>query len=309
MASAEGGPGPTPRQSGLALRQRILADAAVRALGDRQPLVVRLPFQWSAPDAADLVSGLAQTWLEPAGLIDTAATQLSQEVPVGDVATSLDEADAAVPDELFDSVEEAIERSGPLERILGTEHLVTQVTADALISLSYMRRDVPYDGAALVSSWITGQLNRVRVQGPRSVTLSGSSGRFAATVTNRLSRPVTVTVTAREEPGIALSTPPPVTVPAEGSATVVFDAERARAGVHNIELSATDAEGNELGQRGHVPVRAAQVSGVIWIFIGVGATLLFGAIGARLLRRVRAARGGEDDNGQDDGDQDEAADE
>ena len=39
-----------------------------------------------------------------------------------------------------------------------------------------------------------------------------------------------------------------------------------------------------------VPIRAAQVSRVIWLIMGAGAALLLGAIVGRLVRRVRAAR-------------------
>ena len=42
-AAAEGGPGPVDPTSNLALRQRILAEAALRFLDEQQPLVVNLP--------------------------------------------------------------------------------------------------------------------------------------------------------------------------------------------------------------------------------------------------------------------------
>ncbi len=41
-------------------------------------------------------------------------------------------------------------------------------------------------------AWIAGQLGSIEVDAPRAVTLSSSSGRFAATITNRLDQPVTV---------------------------------------------------------------------------------------------------------------------
>ncbi len=48
-----------------------------------------------------------------------------------------------------------------------------------------------------------------------------------------------------------------------------------------------------------VPIRAAQVSGVIWLIMGSGAVLLFGAIAVRLVRRVRAARAEQHDQPDD----------
>jgi hypothetical protein len=47
-----------------------------------------------------------------------------------------------------------------------------------------------------------------------------------------------------------------------------------------------------LGSADELPIRSAQVSKVIWLIIGIGATLLFGAILVRLARRLRRARRG-----------------
>jgi hypothetical protein len=60
--------------------------------------------------------------------------------------------------------------------------------------------------------------------------------------------------------------------------------------VHNVTLQLVDSEGAHIGSSAQVPIRAAQVSKIIWLFLGIGGALLFGAIVVRLVRRVRAAR-------------------
>ena len=68
-----GGPGPTAANDPLALRQRLLSEAALRLeAGDTAPLVVTLPTVWRGEDAASFFTDLEQPWLDL--------------VPVGDVA-------------------------------------------------------------------------------------------------------------------------------------------------------------------------------------------------------------------------------
>jgi len=52
----------------------------------------------------------------------------------------------------------------------------------------------------------------------------------------------------------------------------------------------TDGAGAPLGSSDQLPIRSAQVSGVIWLILGTGVALLFGAIAVRLFRRLRARR-------------------
>ena len=57
-----------------------------------------------------------------------------------------------------------------------------------------------------------------------------------------------------------------------------------------MTLVVTDKRGTPLGATTGLTIRSAQVSNVIWLFVGIGCALLFGAIGVRLFRRVRNAR-------------------
>ena len=60
-----------------------------------------------------------------------------------------------------------------------------------------------------------------------------------------------------------------------------------RPGIHQVRLVVTDVEGMPLGDSTGMQIRAAQVSGLIWLLLAGGALLLFGTIAIRLVRRTR----------------------
>ena len=60
-----GGPGPTAATDPLALRQRLLSEAALRLDdGGAAPLVVTLPTVWRGEDAATFFDRLDRPWLD-----------------------------------------------------------------------------------------------------------------------------------------------------------------------------------------------------------------------------------------------------
>ena len=76
----------------------------------------------------------------------------------------------------------------------------------------------------------------------------------------------------------------------QSSTTVLLNARSTQLGVHQVTLLVTDVEGTPLGPSDSLPIRANEVGRVIWVIIGVGAALLFGAIGLRLYRRITRRR-------------------
>ena len=61
-------------------------------------------------------------------------------------------------------------------------------------------------------------------------------------------------------------------------------------GVHNVTLVLTNLAGRPLGSSDTFPIRSEPVSRVIWVILGTGVALLFGAIVVRLVRRVTRSR-------------------
>ena len=86
-----------------------------------------------------------------------------------------------------------------------------------------------------------------------------------------------------------IDSPDTIDIAAESSTSVLLEAATDRLGVHRVQLLVTDEDGTPLGSTDELPIRSVQVSQVIWVIIGVGVALLFGAIAVRLVRRVRRA--------------------
>lgn len=172
--------------------------------------------------------------------------------------------------------------------------LVTQVSDLALAELSYFTRADPTGALGRIrdnASTLDDLLTSVRVDDNlRAVTLSGDTGAFGVTLVNPLDVPVVVAVRAEASDSLTLGPVEPVRVAPRSRRRLLLQATVQRQGVHSLTLQVTDAEGSELGSSSTISVRAAQVSGLLWFIMGGGLVMLFGAIGVRLFRRVRARR-------------------
>lgn len=290
-AALEGGPGPGDRQAVVPLRQRLLAEAAVRALDpSRPPLVVRLGATWAPADPAEFASGLQAPLFDLAGLSTATAAQTGPAISRTALRYSSADEESELPAARYTTATGLMEAGQTLQKVLtDNDQVAAELGDEALTGLSFLSRGERADPSVMTSRWVSEQLSQVRVQAPPSVTLSSDSGHFPATVENRLDQPVTVKLAPSSDSRLSVTTPDKIELPASGQTTVLLGASAARAGVHNVRLEVTDTDGTPLGSSVVVPVRAAHVSGIIWLFIAVGAGLLFGAIGVRLVRRARAS--------------------
>lgn len=294
-AAASGGPGPDDRLAAVALRQRILAEAAVRRMAKRrEPLVVVLPAGWDPDDATELFRGLDQEWIDLVTLDDVRSSP----------ATAVEPDRLSYPgvqrrrqlDSLDFGSAAALTRTGTaLQYLLTRNDTVGHEVADqAFAGLSYSHRldsvvvrSVNDRSRASMESLLRG----VTITGPPAVTLTADRGSFSATLENTLDEPVTVRVRAVADEPISISmAEEDIQMPPHSRRSVLLTASTHRQGIHNVTLQVTDMTGTSLGSTDELPIRAAQVSAVIWVIIGTGAALLFGAIGVRLARRIRAAR-------------------
>ena len=314
-AAGEGGPGPGSQTSITAMRQRLLSEAAVRFLrGGQEPLTMVVPHDWNPSDGSGaFFSGLDAAWLDLTSV---------QAVSQSGTPTSVDGATLRYPKwqqaaELdqpnFNSANELMRSGVALQNLLTLNNVVSgTVTDQALGTVSYYARTRPIENRASADGsrvWIESRLGRVHIEAPRAVTLSSSSGRFQATVTNDLDQPVTVTIDARADERLTIDGPARIEVAANRRVAVLLTARTNENGIHEVTLVVADKRGTPLGATTGLTVRSAQVSNVIWLFVAIGCALLFGAIGVRLFRRVRNARRAPQDAGDTpDGDGDEPTD-
>ncbi|MGZ5399175.1 MAG: DUF6049 family protein, partial [Nocardioides sp.] len=291
-ATALGGPGPGDPLSELALRQRFLAEAAVRLLfHDRTPLLMVLPADFVPSSPTTFWSGLDAPWLE---LTDTDDLGRGRRVPGRKITYPVEEELTELDAENFTAAEELIAAGRTLDNVLpGNDVVADQVLAEALTSLSYSERDRSVESrrdTAAGTAWINNRLARVRIRAPRNVTLSSAAGTLATTVTNRLDQPVTVWLRTTSLGDVEVETSDPIDLAAGSRQTVLLRASATSAGVHYVRVLVTDEQGTPLGDGQRVAIRSAQVSEVIWLIVGVGVGLLFLAIAIRLVRRIRSER-------------------
>ncbi|GAA3833262.1 DUF6049 family protein [Nocardioides panacisoli] len=289
-----GGPGPDPRIAPVALRQRLLSEAALRVLrGDTRPLVVTLPSTVDASGADEFWSGLDADWLHLTSLTDALAGR-TERVDVSRLTYPDDQADYELDATVFDEAEGLMRDGTSLQRMLtANDTVASEVAGEALTATSYAARPAPSDATGrLIAArrWIAGRQAAVRLTGPRGVTLSSADGSFAVTLANRLRQPVTVQIQAETDSGIAVDVGDPVELGPKTRTTQVLDAHTSKVGVHQVRLMLTTTEGDQLGATTLVSIRSGQVGEIIWVIIGAGAGILFVAIGIRLARRIRRAR-------------------
>jgi len=292
--AARGGPGPGARLSPMAVRQRIVSEAALHLLAPgRPPLVVVVPAHWTPTSTAGFFEGLDVPWLHLTDL-NSATQRPARAVPPERLTYPAHQARRELHRPAFRAAEALIRVGATLQNVLaGNEDVASVVADEALTGTSYASRVHPVvtrAGTNRSRAWISAELASIRVSAPRAVYLSSASGRFAATITNGLDQAVRVSIKALADAPLSITGPTTVDIGPRGRTTVLLTAHTRKVGVHNVTLMVTDRAGAPLGSSDQLPIRSAQVSGVIWVILGTGVALLFGAIAVKLFRRLRARR-------------------
>lgn len=301
---AAGGPPPGDQLGLVPVRQELLAQSALR-LGSGAPVVAVLPADWSpGTDSADFFAGLPEKWLSLTSIDGATTTSVSQGLDTDRIRYPDAEYHAELPARSFSAADRLRSSGKLLQSVLAHNDTVsTTVLDDALTSLSYTARGGSGGAAADRSrASIEGQLHSISVVVPPAVTLSSDTGKFNATVVNGLDEDIDVKVQTVSDNGIKISGPHKLQIPANSRTGVLLTAQATTNGVHTVVLQLTDSTGVPLGSEASLPIRTAQVSRIIWLFIACGVGLLFAAIVIRLVRRVRSgpADPDEDDDPDDD---------
>lgn len=307
-----GGPAPSAPFAALALRQRILAEAAVHALTGEsgQPLVVSLPELWDPGvdwPVADFFGGLEAPWLS---LVDLPVVMASSAPEDYDSPLRYDRASrrAEIPDANVLATQDLAAAGSLLGDLLtGEDTIAEQVGRAAMLGSSVQARREPHRAVLRtrrIASEVRGRLQQVTIEGSPLVTMSSETGNFSVTVVNRLDEPVTVGITAQTgSEGLVIRAPDLVSLGPGQRASVRLAVTATDTGVHSVRLLPTTRDGRELGHSTTVKVRSSQVGLVIWLVMGVGGIVFVAAIVVRIWRRVRAgARTRDAGPGEDPGD-------
>ncbi|QCX28987.1 hypothetical protein [Nocardioides jishulii] len=292
---SRGGPGPGPASTAVGVRQRVVSEAVLRELaGDRTPLVVLPPTGWDAADAGEELFAALQTRrfrMRPLGTLLAQAD--GPTLGARSLVHTDDDRAAQVPRTQIDAALELVDRAGVLESVLtnpsGFDLQVRDTAWSDLANQTRRRPALAMEEIAAGVDHVDDLLGSITVSGPDSARLSGD-GTIGATVANDLDVSVTVDVAVTSTGDVRVEVPNPVTIPSSSRRRLLLPTSTGREGVQSLTLRVTDAEGEALGSRTTVQVRASETSGLLWLIVGSGAIVLFGTIILRLRRRGLATR-------------------
>jgi len=288
-ATATGGPGPSPATEALALRQRIVAGAALRALSrSPEPLVVMLPADWDPGPSwqrADFFAAMDLPWLQLTGL-DTGA----DAPPRSDLVYPNDRAKAEIGAPLVTATKDAITAAKVFsDALIRSGGVVASFTRQALEGTSYHAR--ANQSTTLAESLdlgrsIRSRLSGIRVVGSSFVIMSGGSVTFGVTLVNDLTQPVRVGLKARTDSSdLTITTPGAVVLPPGQRTLVKLKAQASDIGVREVQLTPVTRQGDAVGTPITVSVRSSQVSSLIWGVMVAGGILLVVMIIRRAVKR------------------------
>ena len=291
--AAAGGPAPTAARDPLALRQRVLSEAALEATkgGEApEPIVLNLPSRWNPGPywrESDFFGGLKTSWLRLAPVPD------SNTVPTydGELVYGSEQRALELGSESVDATRTLTHTSGVLGQLLANENTVTdRLTGAALQASSLSARPTPKLAATQVlelDATTRVQMERVQVTGTDFVTLSGGSGSLTVTLVNGLKQPITVGLRASaDSPRVRVATPEPVNMQ-PGQRTTLRLKVTSGVGVHDVTLTPVTTTGQATGTPLTFSLRTSTVGRLIWYILAAGGTLLVVMIARRIVQRVR----------------------
>ncbi len=293
--AVDGGPSPIAPRDPLALRQRILSEAALEAAkgaASPRPIIVNVPRRWN-PGAqwrqADFFGGLQTRWVRIVPLPRSGGTTYDGELTYGD-----DQFEEEVGDANVAATRTLVRTSGVLGDLLANQNDVTdRLTGAALQASSYGARPTLRLAAGLVQSLnatTRTQMGRVQVTGTDFVTLSGGSGSLTVTLVNGLKQPIIVGLRARADSAqVRIATPEPVSME-PGQRTTLRLQVTSGVGVHDVTISPVTTQGQAAGTPLTFSLRTSRVGRLIWYIIIAGGTLLAVMIVRRIALRIRDHR-------------------
>ncbi len=284
------------QDSVVSIRQRIVSDSALAVLSraidssTKADAVVVVPPTWNpGPDWAQgrIDDAFRASWVGGStldGILTRPATRFKGSLPsTASVATvSRGQLAAAIQIQTQTALLNAIQtKSGPVSTAFD------QDTASAVGVRWRKNRETGLAIARAASTRAGKEIRKVSIEGPLSVTLSSSNGKFPLTISNDTSDPITV--------GVRLdSSNPALSIP-DVKSTKVEAGQRLTLNVNvdvrdqrstSVAAQLITPEGRTFGEPAVFQVRSSAVGAVLWV--AMGAAGLFVVIA--LIRRFRKKR-------------------
>ncbi len=285
-----------PELSGPQLLRDIVAEATVRSLDNETVAtsVVAVPFGWD-PGVTTTRAELAKAYNFPTVMPQTASSAAQESAVPYAGAVAMPKAISPLPTELLGAIKQLRDKGRIFTDLVSDQNSAVprfdQILAASGTSL--WRDDLPARVAVTerATQESVKSVDKVTVTGPTFVALSSATGRFPLTVTNGLSVPVTVEVVVRaENPAVTVDAISPLTLDPGQRRDIEATARSDGSGLTGVKVRLTTLSHRPVGQPWTFDVRSTQIGVAIWVVMGVGAAILFGAAGRRIVQRVRAGR-------------------
>jgi hypothetical protein len=179
------------------------------------------------------------------------------------------------------------ELSGEVGNVLGVRW-----RADAATGIAIARARAEQAGA---------ELRKIKIEGPPSVTLSSSKGRFPLTITNGTGEAIRVGVSLdSSNPALRVPDVKPIDIGAGDRHTLTVDIDLGRQNTTTLTARLTSPDGKEIGDPSKdFNVRSSKVGIVLWIAMGLAGLLVLAALVRRFRRqrtRVSSQQAADDDD-------------
>jgi hypothetical protein len=286
--TSSGGPTRTGAAEPLALRQRILAEAALD-LSARRPIVVRFPMRWE-PGAywreADFFAALRRPWVHLVPVHDGGATTFTGTLSYGKAQRAAE----IGPDNV--ATTRALAHTGDVlaDLLANANDVDDRLSGAAMQASAYSARSTPRvveDQVHALDLGVRDRMRRVQVTGTDFVTLSGGSGTLTVTLVNGLRQPVDVGLRTRTgNPAVRVESADPVAL-GPGQRTTLRLTVHSSAGLHQVSMYPVTGDAQVVGTPFTFNVRTSQVGQVIWYVLIAGGALLFVMILRRIVLRIR----------------------
>ncbi|GAB3622360.1 hypothetical protein GCM10027418_04420 [Mariniluteicoccus endophyticus] len=284
-----GGPGPEPRLTSVHVRQRVLADTWVAAAAHAAPQVhvVTEGAEADADIAADA------PWIKRMPLTD-----LLREKPAEwnqQLGYTTQMRDRELDPAQLDQMRQVSRAQAAYAEIL-PDPVPRQRLTNSLIArtLSSWWRGDP----AAYRTWVEPLLAesrdllggaKINLTSQRTVIMSGQSGSFPMTVTNKLDHPVRVAIdfTSDQPQRLSFARHNDIVVPAQQSTTVNVTGRAAANGPVMVTAQLVTPDGTRIGRGRRLEVRATNFGFVGWIIVVASGVVLISTTAFRIRQVAR----------------------
>lgn len=288
------------KASAVTLRQRIMSESALAVLlraidpTTKADAVALVDPTWDPGidwSAGKLPEAFESPWIAGASLDSLLTRPLGTfdgKLPASGGGSPLTRAQVAAASRISTQAQSL---SSILTDRAGTQVRFDQDTASAVGVRWRKNRESGLAIARATASRAGNELAKITIEGPQTVTLSSSSGKFPLTVSNNTGNSIRVGVRLdSSNPALTIPDVKPTTVDAGERHTLTVNVDVGEQGSASVTAQLISPDGKPFGSPDVFNVRSSAVGAVLWVAIGLAAALVVVA----LVRRFARRRGGRD---------------